>query len=77
MPDGFQSYPGWPFIPAQAGPPTTLWPTRSRPEMLVDNQGVFLADPDGNLIGFDTSWGGGSGPLAATVYASRAQTRSL
>lgn len=76
MPDGLSSCPGWPFIPPSPGPPTTLWPTRSRPELLLDNQGVFLADPAGNLLGFDTNWGRG-GPLSRIVYAQRNSTRDL
>lgn len=73
MPNDF----GWPPITPRPAPPTTLWPSRTRPELLVDAWGVMLADPDGNLIGFDTSWGGGGAPLNRMLYASRSETRSL
>lgn len=67
--DGFN----WGLVVAPpTAPPTTLWPTRNRPEIIVDCWAVMLADPQGNLIGIDTS-----APLGAFVYAERAQTRSL
>lgn len=70
MPDGF-------FPPPRApDPPTTLAPRPLRPELLVDQHGVFLADAEGNLVGFDTNWGRG-GPLAKLLYAGRAGTRDL
>ena len=58
------------------GPPTDLGPFIQRPECLVDAWGVFLADPQGNLIGFDTNWGRG-GPLARLLDAARDETRNL
>lgn len=57
-------------------PPIYVGPKPLRPELLVDQQGVFIADPDGNYIGFDTNWGRG-GPLARLLYAGRSETRDL
>ena len=69
-PDGFD----WGLVvPPPITPPTTLWPTRSRPEIIVDCWGVMLADAQGNLIGFDTDWGGGR-PAAKMIQASRTST---
>lgn len=67
---------GFPATPRQPQPATTLWPARSRPEILVDQYRVMLADPDGNLIGFDTNWGRGN-PLSRVVYAQRNSTRDF
>lgn len=68
------------FSPTVLGPPpdpaTQVWPGRTRPELIVDNQRVMLADNAGFLVGFDTNWGRG-GALARTVYANRAGTRDL
>ena len=47
-------------------PPQDLGPFPQRPECLFDCFGTYLADPAGNLIGFDTNWGRG-GPLARFV----------
>lgn len=57
-------------------PPIYIGPKPLRPELLVDHQGVFLADPEENLIGLDTNWGRG-GPLARLLYAGRSATRDL
>lgn len=65
MPDGFSP-----------DPPLYVGPKPLRPELLVDHQGVFLADPDGNFVGVDTNWGRG-GPLARLLYAGRSSTRDL
>lgn len=70
MPDGF--FP--PRRPPDA--PVYLAPRPARPELLVDQEGVFLADPENNLIGFDTDWGRG-GVLAKLLYAGRAATRDF
>ena len=57
-------------------PPTFIGPKPLRPELLVDHEGVFLADPEGNYIGVDTNWGRG-GPLARLLYTGRSSTRDL
>ena len=57
-------------------PPFYLAPKPLRPELLVDDRAVFLADPDGNLIGIDGDWGRG-GVLARLLYAGRSGTRDL
>lgn len=59
-----------------ADPPEYIAPKPLRPELLVDNQGVFLADPTGYFVGVDTNWGRG-GPLARLLYAQRSGTRDL
>lgn len=46
MPDGQNLFP-----PNPPDPPQTLWPKATRPEIIVDQYRVLLADPDGNLIG--------------------------
>lgn len=80
MPDGNFSNinpppaPGWPPNVQFPDPPTTLWPGRSRPELITDQYRTMLADPDGNIIGFDTNWGRNA-PLARIVYAGRNSTR--
>ena len=87
MPDG--SFGGSPWVPAwtpwtwsgatslpPALPPTDLGPFPQRPICLVDCQGVYLADPSGALIGFDTNFGRG-GPLARVLDAGRSETRNL
>lgn len=85
MPDGswFQgpwapSWVGWSGTVGQIPPlpPTDLGPFPQRPICLTDQQGVFLADPSGNLIGVDTNWGRG-GPLARVLDAQRSETRNL
>jgi len=55
---------------------TLLWPSRSRPELVVDQQGVFLVDPTNQFIGFDTNWGR-DGPLSRILYAQRSSTRDF
>jgi len=56
--------------------PKYIAPKPLRPELIADDQRVMLADPDGNIIGFDTNWGRG-GPLARVLYAQRSATRDL
>lgn len=73
-------FPSWPpSLPPSLPPPApaqVLWPSRSRPEFVVDCWRVMLADPEGNIIGFDTDWGRG-GPLARVAYAERNGTRDF
>jgi hypothetical protein len=57
-------------------PPVYVGPKPSRPELIIDQHGVYLCDADGNFVGFDDNWGRG-GPLARVVYAGRAQSRDL
>jgi hypothetical protein len=57
-------------------PPTLIWPSRARPEVIVDEQGIFLVDPAYAMIGFDTNWGR-DGPLSRIMYAGRSTTRDL
>ena len=57
-------------------PPTDLGPFPQKPLVLVDCWGIYLADPQDNLIGFDTNWGRG-GPLARVLDAGRSETRNL
>jgi len=57
-------------------PPVLIGPVPQRPIVVVDAWGIYLADPDGNLIGFDTNWGRG-GKLARVLDAGRAETRNL
>lgn len=57
-------------------PPVYVGPKPTRPELIVDRLGIFLADPDGNYIGDDGNWGRG-GPLARLLYAGRSGTRDL
>ena len=59
-------------------PQTTLWPGRTRPELIVDTTRAFLYDPSTNtLVGFDQSWGPGA-PLQRMLYAGRTEgTRDL
>lgn len=56
--------------------PVYVGPKPSRPELINDQHYVFLVDPDGTYIGFDTNWGRG-GPLSRLVYAGRSTTRDL
>ena len=56
--------------------PQDLGPAPQRPTCLTDAWGIYLADPDNNLIGFDTNWGRG-GPLARVLDATRSETRNL
>ena len=72
MPNDF----GWAVTPPPPSPPTTLWPGRTRPEFLVDQQGIMLADPQNSIVGFDQTWGPGS-PLTRIQYAVRSGTRDL
>ena len=65
---------GWATSPPPPDPPTTLWPGRTRNELLVDTWGVMLADPQGNLIGLPNTAGP---PLARMLYAQRRETRNL
>ena len=58
------------------GPPTDLGPFPNRPICFVDAWGVFLADPNGALIGVDTNWGRG-GPLIRLLDAGRDETLNL
>jgi len=87
MPDG--SFGGSPWVPAWTpwtwsgaiappppAPPELLGPFPQRPITIVDAWGVYLADADGNLIGFDTNFGRG-GPLARVLDAGRSETRNL
>lgn len=67
---------GAPVIPTQPLPPTTLWPRSTRPEIIVDQYRVMLADPDGNLVGGGTEWGRGN-PLSRIVYAQRNSARDF
>jgi hypothetical protein len=53
-----------------------LGPVPQRPLCIVDAWGIFLADPDGSLIGYDTNFGRG-GPLARVLDAGRSETRNL
>lgn len=76
MPDGNNFDFGFPVSPTPPDPPNQLWPSRSRPELVVDQYRVMLADPDGNLIGFDTNWGRGN-PLSRIVYAGRNSARDF
>jgi len=86
MPDGSQTplrpgwinqwIPGFPFSrwpPRRPDRPVTLWPwpgSRNRPEVVVDLNRVMLADPDGNLVGYDW-YRGETGPMGRRVYADR------
>lgn len=72
MPDGWNWDFGFATTPLPPLPPKYIAPTAKRPELLVDQYRVMLADPENNLIGLDPS-----PPLAATVYAERAQTRNI
>jgi len=87
MPDG--SFGGSQWVPAwtpwtwsgatslpPALPPVDLGPFPQRPITIVDAWGIYLADADGNLIGFDTNFGRG-GPLARVLDAGRSETRNL
>jgi hypothetical protein len=80
MPDGFWNPSDWGWSGAVGqtppGPPTVLGPIPQRPVCIQDCFGVFLADPQGNLIGVDTNWGRG-GPLARVLDAGRSETRNL
>ena len=76
MPDYTNFDFGFPVTPKRPDPPVTLWPTRSRPELITDQYRVMLADPDGNLIGFGTEWGRGN-PLSRVVYAGRNSARDF
>lgn len=68
---------GFPPTPTPPDPPQTLWPTRSRPELIVDQYRVMLADPDGNIVGAGAAdWGRGN-PLSRIVYAQRNSARDL
>ena len=58
------------------GPPTDLGHFPQRPLCLVDAWGIYLADPENNLIGFDSNWGRG-GPLARLLDAQPDETRNL
>jgi hypothetical protein len=70
MPDSLQRYDRGP-------PPLFLGPRGDRPDLLCDQQGVFLADPQNAIIGLnELAWGRG-GPLARVQYAQRSQTRDL
>jgi hypothetical protein len=59
-------------------PPTLIWPARTRPELLVDQDGVFVVDPTTlSFVGFDQTWGPGA-PLQRMLYAVRVEgTRPL
>jgi hypothetical protein len=59
-------------------PYITQWPGRTRPELVVDTDRMFLFDPaTSTLLGYDTTWGPG-GPLQRMVYAARTEgTRDL
>lgn len=57
-------------------PPHYVGPRPTRNEMLVDQHNVFLIDPDGYFVGFDTNDGRG-GPLARVIYVGRSSTRDL
>jgi hypothetical protein len=78
----YQWWPGrgwedWAVITPPPRPPATLWPGRTRPEVVVDTWRVMLADPEGNLIGFDAQWGRGA-QIARIAYAQRTEgTRIL
>ena len=67
----------WPRRPK---PPKTLWPwpgSRTRPDVLVDQHRVLLADPDDNIIGLGADLWGRGGPIARVAYARRSNTRDL
>lgn len=64
------------LLASSPDPPTQVWPGRTRPELIVDNQRVFLTDNAGYLVGFDSNWGRG-GVLARIAYAGRSGTRDL
>lgn len=76
MPDHTNFDFGFPAIPTPPAPATQLWPSRARPEIIVDQYRVMLADPDGNLIGQGTEWGRGN-PLSRVVYAQRNSARDF
>ena len=84
MPDGSPWVPAWTpltwsgaaLAPPPPAPPQLLGPFPQRPITIVDAWGVYLADPQGNLIGIDTNWGRG-GPLARVLDAGPAETRNL
>ena len=61
------------YIDINNRPPHFLGPRANRPQILVDDRGVYLIDPAGNFIGLDGNRGRG-GKL---IRASRAGTRSL
>ena len=72
MPDGYLNWWGATIGPP-AKPPVQMWPSRTRPEFIVDCWGVMLADPAGNIIGFNSNWGGGR-PPAKMITATRTST---
>jgi len=84
MPDGSAWVPAWTpltwsgaaLAPPPPAPPTDLGPFPQRPITIVDAWGIYLADPSGALIGFDTNFGRG-GPLARVLDAGRSETRNL
>jgi len=84
MPDGSAWVPAWTpltwsgaaLAPPPPAPPQLLGPFPQRPITIVDAWGVYLADPSGALIGFDTNFGRG-GPLARVLDAGRSETRNL
>jgi len=63
---------------APPAPPTTLWPGRTRVEILVDPSGAALYDTTAlTFVGFDSSWGPGA-PLQRIAYGQRVEgTRPL
>ena len=58
------------FIDINNRPPFYVAPRPNRPQLLVDDRGIYLADPDGNTIGLD-----GNRDRGKTMTASRAGTR--
>lgn len=65
MPDGQNLLPRIPGA-NPPDPPLTLWPTQVRPELIVDQYRVVLADPQGNLVGLP-----GPMPFARTLSTLR------
>jgi len=78
MPDGSAWVPAWTpltwsgaIAPPPPAPPKDLGPFPQRPICLVDCQGVYLADPDGSLIGMPGA------PITRTLDVLRSETRNL
>ena len=70
-------FPWSPSGPRRPAPATYLAPKPNRPELIVDQWRVLLADKDNNIIGLgDGLWGQGT-PLARNIRAKRSGTRAL